>query len=97
MALKDKYEFETLVNEAERLVVDEMEKQLNSEENKETCRCEDCILDMAALALNSIRPLYRVSLLGSLYASSLEQGEYLDEIRSSVKKAIAKVKANPSH
>jgi len=97
MALKDKYEFEPLVNEAERLVVEEMEKQLESEDNKDTCRCEDCILDMAALALNSIRPLYRVSLLGSLYASSLEQGEYHEEIRDAVKKAIGKVRSNPSH
>ena len=97
MALKDKYEFETLVNEAERIVVEEMETQLAANENKDACHCEDCVLDMAALALNSVRPLYRVSLLGSLYASSLEQGEYHEEIRSAVKKAIAKVKANPSH
>jgi competence protein ComFB len=97
MVLKTKYDFDTLVNEAERLVIEEMEKQLDRKENKDACRCEDCILDIAALALNSTRPLYRVSLLGSLYAGALDRSEYMKEIQETVRKAIEKVKANPSH
>lgn len=97
MGIRDDYDFETLVNEAERFVVEEMERQLGSSGNAGMCRCEDCILDIAAFALNSVKPVYRVSLLGSLYAGSRDQGAYGEEIRAAVSKAIAKVRANPSH
>jgi competence protein ComFB len=97
MVLKNKYDFDTLVNEAERLVIEEMEKQLEGKKNEDACLCEDCILDIAALALNNTRPLYRVSLLGSLYAGALDRSEYMKEIGESVLKAIERVKSNPSH
>jgi competence protein ComFB len=97
MSLKDRYEFDSLVNEAERLVLEEMERQLESRENKDVCKCEDCILDMAALALNNVKPLYRVSLLGSLYTAGVANTSYAEEIKKAVHTAIQKVKANPSH
>ncbi|MFQ3619392.1 MAG: late competence development ComFB family protein [Spirochaetales bacterium] len=97
MTLKEKYEFDTLVNEAERLVLEEMEKQLETAEFKNTCRCQDCILDMAALALNNVKPMYRVSLLGSLYTAGVINTPYIEEIRQAVRKAIVKIRENPSH
>ncbi len=97
MGLRDDYDFETLVNEAERFVLQEMERQLEGPENVRVCRCEDCILDMAALALNSVRPIYRVSLLGGLYAGVRDQGPYGEEVRKAVETAIRKVGENPSH
>ena len=53
---------------------------------------------MAAVALNSIKPLYRVSLLGTLYAATaMDQKAYATGIREAVFKAIEKVRKNPSH
>ena len=96
MGLKDDYNFEYLVNEAERLVLDLLEAQL-PEHADEVCRCQDCILDMAAYALNTVRPLYRVSLMGTLYARALEGSEYEEEVAGAVSQAIRRIIANPSH
>ena len=95
MGLKQTYDFDSLVNEAERLVLAEMEVQMGRTPG--VCTCQDCVLDMAAYALNKVRPAYRVSLMGSMYANTPKQAEYAKDIARAVKEAIAKVKANPSH
>lgn len=77
-------------------MLDHLESQLVSTED-ETCMCQDCVLDMAAFALNKVKPLYRVSLMGNLYAKALEGSEYESEIAEAVGQAIKKVSANPSH
>ena len=97
MSLKDQYEFESLVNEAERLVFEEMGRLLASDEHRGMCKCQDCILDIAALALNNVKPMYRVSLLGTLYTAGVVNTPYMEEIQNAVRNAIQKVKANPSH
>jgi len=97
MSIQDNYNFEFLINEAERLVMDELEHQLDSEYNADICKCEECVLDMAALALNKISPMYRVSLMGTLYAHSLQDTEYAEEVRKVVREAVTKVAKNPSH
>jgi competence protein ComFB len=97
MALIDHNAFELLVNEAETLVLNELGKQLDAY-NSDVCMCNDCLLDMAAIALNSVKPLYRVSLLGSIYASqAMNEESYANSVRDAVKKAIEKVRKNPSH
>ena len=97
MGIKDQYEFEYLVNESERLVLAQLEQQLSDIADPGTCQCQECVLDMAALALNNVKPLYRVSLLGKLYAQALEGSEYEDEVSRAVAGAIEKISANPSH
>jgi competence protein ComFB len=97
MAFKDKYDLELLRNEAEQLVLQELEKQLETHE-ADLCRCNDCIVDMAAMALNSIKPLYRFSLLGTLYAAqAMSEQSYAESVRKAVTMAIDKVSANPAH
>jgi competence protein ComFB len=96
MGLKDEYDFENLINEAESLVLKELEAQIG--EADELCTCQDCVLDMAAFALNNVKPYYRVSLMGTLYArATTDQTEYGREIKKAVREAIKKVHANPSH
>ena len=97
MDLKAHYDFEKLVNESENLVIGEMEHQLALKKNQHLCRCEDCILDIAAFALNTLLPLYRVSLMGTVYAENAKRSPYIEDVRKSVAAAILKVKANPSH
>jgi competence protein ComFB len=97
MALADSYNFELLKNEAEELVLGELEKQLETQ-GSELCRCNECIVDMAALALNTVKPLYRFSLLGTQYAAqAMSEQAYAESIRNAVAQAITKVKANPAH
>ena len=97
MALRDEYNLENLVNETERMVFDTLEKELVEDVEGRICRCQDCILDIAALALNSVKPLYRVSLIGRLYAGSVDETVYADRVRLAVRAAIDKITANPSH
>jgi competence protein ComFB len=97
MALIDEYDFEFLKNEAENLVLKELSRQLD-EYKEPVCRCNDCIVDMAALALNNVKPLYRVSLLGTLYAASaMDEKSYAEKVKEAVSNAIKKVHNNPSH
>ena len=95
MKLSDAIDFSELENEAERLVISELEKQL--EGNKAVCMCNDCILDMAAFALNNVKPYYRVSLLGKMYANTIENTDYMNQISEAVTSAINKISENPSH
>jgi len=97
MPLTDTYNFEHLKNEAEKLVLDELEIQLE-QADEEICRCNDCIVDMAAMALNNVKPLYRFSILGTLYAASAKnEPNYAITVKYAVTKAIEKVSSNPSH
>ncbi|MGA2764230.1 MAG: late competence development ComFB family protein [Spirochaetia bacterium] len=95
MSLRDKYDFDTLVNQSEREVLAELEVQLARTPG--LCTCQECVLDMAAYALNKVRPAYRVSLMGSVYASAGARGQHAREIAEAVREAIQKVKSNPSH
>ena len=97
MALTDDYGFDLLKNEAEQLVLDELHKQLGSKSAR-ICRCKECLVDMAAIALNSVKPLYRFSLLGTQYAAlAMNDQSYADSIQQAVAVAIEKVSSNPAH
>ena len=95
MSLKNRYDFENLENEAERLVLDAMERRLAATEG--ICQCEECVLDMACLALNNLKPHYRVSLMGKLYANSAVHTDYAAEVEKAVAQAVEKISKNPAH
>ena len=97
MALTDTYEFDLLKNEAEELVLRELENQL-AVQSPEICRCNECVVDMAAIALNTVKPLYRFSLLGTQYAAqAMNEQAYAKSVQQAVAQAITKVNANPAH
>ena len=48
MEFKDRYDFGILVNEAERLVEEELGRRLEELADPTICVCADCVLDMAA-------------------------------------------------
>ncbi|HOZ70995.1 MAG TPA: late competence development ComFB family protein [Spirochaetales bacterium] len=91
------YDLSFLVNDAERMVLDELGRVLDTAEGDGICVCQDCVVDMAALALNSLEPRYHASLLGTMYAHAAESGEYADQVRIAVAAAVRKVGRNPSH
>ena len=97
MAFEDAYDFHMLKNEAEQLVLHELEHQLN-EAGTDLCRCNECVVDMAAMALNAVTPLYRFSLLGKLYAAqAMNEQAYADNVQQAVSQAIERVSSNPGH
>ena len=97
MAFIDQYDLEHLKNEAENLVLTELGRQLEAYADP-ICLCNECVLDMATMALNSVKPVYRVSLLGSLYAATaMDEETYAKSIQEAVSIAIGKVRENPSH
>ena len=89
MNLEKMYSFDEMTNEAERLVIEELGVQLEQLQGV-ACMTEECILDMAAYALNHVQPMYRVNLLGRLYARQLGV-EHESEIQRAVADAIRKV------
>ena len=97
MGLKDQYDFSLLVNEAEEVVIEELEKQFAAEKFKNICKCEDCTMDMAALSLNKLEPEYRSSFTGVIYAQRLHTGTYKEKVEKIVTDAIEKISKNPSH
>ncbi len=97
MSLRNSYNFEYLINETERIVLEQMEIQLEEKGAENICKCQDCVLDMSALALNSLKPHYRVSLIGTVYAQTILEGEYAEEVKAAVSTAITKIAENPSH
>ncbi|MDR1904401.1 MAG: late competence development ComFB family protein, partial [Treponema sp.] len=62
------------------------------------CRCNECVVDMAAIALNTVKPLYRVSLLGTQYAAqAIHDASYAKSLRDAVAAAVEKIRKNPAH
>jgi len=74
-----------------RAVEDLMQKQ-------NMCTCEQCRLDVGAIALNNLPPRYVVTPKGASYARAdlLEVQKYVDVI-GSITKAIKLVKEHPRH
>ena len=97
MSLKDSYNFEYLMNETEKIVLEQLEFLLEQKDAEDICKCQDCVLDMAALALNSLKPHYRVSLIGTVYAQAESDDDYAEEVKQVISSAIKKIAANPSH
>jgi len=95
MGLREDHDFDALVNDAEGLVIDALEAAIARTPG--ICTCRDCVLDMAACALNSVRPGYRVSLLGAMSGGSSRGGEYDRQVRQAVDAAIERVQKNRSH
>ena len=81
------------------LIEDSVEQVINElVSDNFMCTCEQCRLDIAALALNGLPPRYVVTNKGASYARAdlLEMQKYVDVI-GAVTKAIKLVKDHPRH
>lgn len=80
--------------------VEEIVKQQVNEVTKDVdmCKCEKCILDVVALALNDLHPKYIVSEKGELYSKINAFGSQSEvDIIFAVTKAANIVKSRPRH
>lgn len=82
-------------NLMEQIVWDKLDHML---EEYDCCKCEVCKNDMAAYALNTLKPRYVNSQEGELF-SKLDTTRYQNsiDIDVAVSKAIAIVSASPKH
>lgn len=62
------------------------------------CKCERCVLDIKALALNSLQPKYIVTEIGEIYRRFDEVSNQLQiDVMEAIVNAIEHVKNNPRH
>lgn len=83
-------------NVVETLVWEHLDSVI--EQKPEMCRCSRCRADVAALALNHLRPRYAVSQMGTTItrAEILDQG-VLVNILVAIASAVEQVWQNPRH
>ena len=97
MDIEKSYDLSFLVNDTEHMVLEELGRRLESADAEGVCDCQECVVDMAALALNMLEPRYHASLLGTMYAHADQAGAYAEKVANAVAEAMGKVKSNPSH
>ena len=84
-----------LKNLMEELVINSLEDVLK---DINMCKCETCVTDITAIALNSLPPKYIVTQVGELYSKSdLLRQQFEVDIISAITKAAVIVKRNPRH
>ncbi|MEG0979189.1 MAG: late competence development ComFB family protein [Oscillospiraceae bacterium] len=82
-----------LYNLTEKLVLEKLDKVLDS---MKCCKCDRCKMDIIAMALNSLEPHYVVKSRGVIEDKELEQ-EITQEATSAVLKAALSVRRKPRH
>ena len=101
MAFPDEYDTSRLVNIAETEVFAAIDRFLAG--NPDICRCQVCMLDLAALALNRIPPAYRTTpyapnppgVLGVIWEEEVSKLKGLAD--RAVADAAQQVRSRPHH
>ncbi|HHW48562.1 MAG TPA: late competence development ComFB family protein [Clostridiaceae bacterium] len=79
----------------EEIVFKMMKKVLN---DLDVCKCDKCMLDIAAIALNKLPPKYVVTEKGELFSKvNILIQQFEVDIVSAITKAAIQVKNNPRH
>lgn len=85
-----------LRNLMEDVVKDTINKLLSEDEN--ICHCDKCKLDIAAIALNNLKPKYVVTEKGHLYGKVDTMNYQFDaDLIKEITKAMQIVKKQPHH
>jgi len=83
-------------NYMEQVVEKAMAEYLRNE--KEICTCPQCVADMAAMALNQLKPHYATTVRGAAFLESEQKNlEFVVKVVSAIKGAAEKVKQSPRH
>lgn len=85
-----------LVNSMEKLVFNKLDEMLKA--RKDLCNCEQCRLDIAAIALNNLSPKYLVTDRGKLYAKiDMMETQFSVNVVMAISKGIEVVSKQPRH
>ncbi|MBI3038055.1 late competence development ComFB family protein [bacterium] len=93
----NQYDFSSLENMWVDLVLEEIKELI---EAGKICDCQDCVLDLAAISLNSLTPKYWVMSKYNLYVppdSFASDPQNRKITRDAVKAALLLVERNPHH
>lgn len=62
------------------------------------CKCQKCVYDIAALALNRLKPHYVVTHKGEVYSKVLEMYTQFEvDVTTAILEAVKQVSENPRH
>lgn len=92
-------ELEDLKNLSEELFVEELNRLLESGEVT-SCNCENCLLDVAAIVLNRVPPMYHVNELeryNPVGEFVWKEVDVREKIRKELPRAIALVQEHSRH
>lgn len=96
---KEKFYTEELENMLEELVFEQLYEIVKNNE-KEFCKCNICIQDIAAIVLNKMPPRYKNSVVDKVYINENER-KVTDKLRMEIRKnlfeAIEKTAHFPHH
>jgi competence protein ComFB len=95
MRLGHTYNLEQVRNRSVDLVITRVEQLL--EEERDMCRCEQCVLDLVAYALNHVSPQYSTSLLEPLAPNPDVVRKIQIEVEMAVELGLRRVRARPGH
>lgn len=65
----------------------------------EVCRCEKCIIDVKAIALNKLKPQYTVTQNGEVYIKAANELnlQFKSDVTKELSQAIEIVRKSPRH
>lgn len=67
-------------------------------DRENVCKCEKCLSDIAAIALNKLPPHYVVSEKGEVYSKVLNMSiQFEADVTTAILEAIERVSKNPRH
>jgi competence protein ComFB len=97
MALIDHHDIDELKNRNEEKVWESIEQHLGK--NPSLCRCRDCILDAAAIALNRLPPRYQVYSFHENVPDSVREDDARQQsaVNEAVAQAFTMVAKRPHH
>lgn len=93
-AEKDSSETITLYNITEKMVYNKLDATLNK---MSCCKCERCKEDIAAIALNNLKPKYVVSSKADIKEKIHKFNDMGREVTTEIIKAVLIVRKNPRH
>ncbi len=96
MKLNERYDLENMKNRAEEMVFEAIEKEIEKG-GGDTCTCEECVLDLAAYALNHVTPRYYTSLLEPLTPRQETARKAQVEIDLAIASGLKKLKCHRHH
>ncbi len=89
----DRDERVVLYNLTEKLVLDKLDKVM---ESMNCCKCDRCKMDIIAMSLNSLEPHYVVKSKGMIENKEIEQ-QISQQVTTAVLKSALSVRKRPRH
>ena len=91
--------YENLENLQEELVFRMLPTVVAHEQNRgrSFCSCPTCLIDIAAIALNSLPPRYVADRYNIFGATEADQARLRDEVAKAIANAIHRVATRPHH